>query len=262
MSLANQIHDHFDVFRSVLPNHQTGNRESHCEYCQPKICEDEVEEEEHDFGKSRFVYCYVEKDRETGMFRWSRQSIHDLGVSGPQKCAKSYTYLRQLMVRDPNQHAGCQLSKKSSFFSICWCRLQTNNDGRKRLVEEVLSNIFNYFSLKTPKDSQVHEINRIRFNSGHRGGLQVVRLQSAEDPNGRPEPLMKRARIVETSSLINSSSVQTSDQDQQGPIAASKPIAQKPVIHTVPRRPSPANNFAARWNLIGLILAVTVSVIF
>lgn len=119
------------------------------------------------------------------------------------------------------------------------------------------------FSIKTPKDSQVHEINRIRFNSGHRGGLQVVRLQSAEDSNGRTEPLMKRARIVETSSsLINSSSVQTSDQDQQGSIAASKPIAQKPVIHTVPRRPSPANNFAARWNLIGLILVVTVPIIF
>ncbi|KAI6185082.1 hypothetical protein M3Y97_00666600 [Aphelenchoides bicaudatus] len=196
--------------RSVLINQPQSQQDdgSQCEYCQPKDCISEGSEETDEYDEPRVIYCYVERDKETS-------------ASTPQVCTKSEPALRRLVIGDfddLNQMSGCRPSRKSPFHSICWCRMEFGGNG-----DDSQSN----------SKEQGHR--RSRFNSGRRGGLQVVRLQSAEDSNSKTEPLMGRVRI-ESAPLINSSAM---------PSAASKPIA-RPVIHTIPRRPSPASNYAGR----------------
>lgn len=85
-----------------------------------------------------------------------------------------------------------------------------------------------------PEETHLTDRNRIRFNSGRRGGLQVVRLQSAEDMRSNGETLLRPRNRIDSLSSTNLSALDTAG-------SATSNI-QRPVIHTIPRRPSPANN--------------------
>jgi hypothetical protein len=50
---------------------QPQNDGSNCEYCQPKECIHEGEngeEETEEYDELRLVFCYVERDKETGKY--------------------------------------------------------------------------------------------------------------------------------------------------------------------------------------------------
>ncbi|KAI6240560.1 hypothetical protein M3Y99_00451000 [Aphelenchoides fujianensis] len=164
--------------------------------------------------------------------------------------------IRRLVVGErlePNVQSACQLSKRSPFVFVCWCK----HVAKERSLS---------------RHEQVLERNRLRFNAGRRGGLQVVHMLSADSRPAQFESLLKVAPAGRPSAQFDSA---VRESDAKPNATATKPaesrgaagwnghlahgksngvpsgssgheLRSSTVRKTIPRRPSPARMAANR----------------